>query len=142
MNRFKPSSCNSVFFMILSFAALQAFFNIFFLKVGVKWRRRLWNSNKNIELSVFNLKWFFLFRLAMVIFTTLFPHWPTLWNSTLKKTTLFRRCLTLLTSALNYKMLFQRWFKVVPRRDVISTKRQRWNNVEMFAGFHTWPTQL
>ena len=28
----------------------------------------------------------------------------------------------------------QRWFDVVPRRDVPSTKRQRWNNVEMFSG--------
>ena len=47
-------------------------------------------------------------------------------------TTLFRRCLTLFMSTLKYTTLFQCWFDVVPRRDVASTKRQRWNNVEMF----------
>ena len=39
--------------------------------------------------------------LKMVIFTTMFRRWSTLWNSTLKIiTTLFRRCLTLLISKL------------------------------------------
>ena len=42
------------------------------------------------------------------------------------------RCWTLWT--MKYTTLFQRWFDVAPRRDVVSTKRQRWNNVEMFAG--------
>ena len=77
---------------------------------------------------------------------------PMLWNSTLKMTTLFWRCLTLFISmlkyttlirrcstlqfrTLKYTTLFQHWFDVVPRRDILSTKRQRWNNVEMFAGF-------
>ena len=43
-------------------------------------------------------KYFFtLFNfLKMVIFTTLFQHWSTLWNSTLKITALFQCCLTLL----------------------------------------------
>ena len=45
--------------MILVFAALQLFFNIFFLKLGVKWRR-LWNSIKSFEFNVFTLKWLFL----------------------------------------------------------------------------------
>ena len=84
-------------------------------------------------------------------FTTLFRRLPTLFISTLKMTTLFRRCLTLFIStlkyttliqrcstlkipALKYTTLFQRWFDVAQRRDVVSTKGQRWNNVEMFAG--------
>ena len=58
VKRFKSSSSNAVFFMVVSFASLQVFFNIFFLKLGVKWRR-LWNSSKNFELSVFILKWYF-----------------------------------------------------------------------------------
>ena len=87
----------------------------------------------------------------MVIFTTLFRRLPTLFISTLKMTTLFRRCLTLFISTLKYTTLiqrcltlqiptlkyttlFQRWFDVAPRLDVVSTKRQRWNNAEMFAG--------
>ena len=45
VKRLKSSSCNAIFFMILSFAALQVLFNIFFLKLGVN-RRRLWNSSK------------------------------------------------------------------------------------------------
>ena len=54
--------------------------------------------------------------------------------STLQYTTLIRRCSTLYISTLKYTTLFQCWFDIVPRRDVASTKRQRWNNVEMFAG--------
>ena len=30
---------------------------------------------------------------------------------------------------MKYTTLFQRWFDVAPRRDVVSTRRQRWNNV-------------
>ena len=61
MKWFESSSCcNALFFMILSFAALQVLFNTFFLKLGVKWRRS-WNSGKNSEFSVFNPKWFFSF---------------------------------------------------------------------------------
>ena len=104
------------------------------LKLRVKWRR-LWKSSKNFEISVFNLKLFFFFRLDRIIFTTLFPRWPTFWNTKLKRTTLFRCCLTLLTSMLKYTTLFQRWFEVASRRDVISTKRQRWNNFETFTGY-------
>ena len=70
--------------------------------------------------------------LKMVIFTTLFWRWSTLWNSTLKITALFWHCLTLLISTLNwrcstlqistliYTTLFQRWFDIALRRDVIS----------------------
>ena len=50
-------------------------------------------------------------------------------------TTLFRRRLTLFMSTLKYTTSFQRWFDIVPRRDVASTKRQSWDNVEMFAWF-------
>ena len=35
---------------------------------------------------------------------------------------------------MKYATLFERWFDVAPRHDVPSTKRQRWNTVEMFAG--------
>ena len=134
VKRFKASSCNPVFFMILSFAALKVFFNMFFLKLRVEWRR-LWKSSKNFEISVFNLKLFFFFRLDRASFTTLFPRWPTFWNTKLKRTTLFRCCRTLLTSMLKYTTLFQRWFEVASRRDVISTKRQRWSNFETFTGY-------
>ena len=48
MKRFKSSSYNAVFLMILIFASLQVFFNIFFSKLGVKWRR-LWNSTKALN---------------------------------------------------------------------------------------------
>ena len=41
---------------------------------------------------------------------------------------------TLYISTLKYATLFQRWFDVVPRCDIASTKRQRWNNIEIFAG--------
>ena len=107
VKRFKSSSCNAVYFMILIFAALEVFFNIFFFKLGVKWKR-LWNSSKNFEFSVFNLNWFFMFSLEMVIFTTLFPRWPTLWNLTLKRTKLLPRCLTLLTWTLKCTTLIWR----------------------------------
>ena len=52
-------------------------------------------------------KYFFaLFNfLIMVIFTTLFRRWSTLWNSTLKITALFRRCLTLLVSTMKLTTL-------------------------------------
>ena len=30
---------------------------------------------------------------------------------------------------MKYTTLLQRWFDVAPRRDVVSTRRQRWNNV-------------
>ena len=56
-------------------------------------------------------------------------------------TTLFRRYLTLFMSTLKYTTLFQRWFDIGPRRDVASTKRQRWNNVEMFAGWYFLKTK-
>ena len=86
----------------------------------------------------------------MVIFT-LFQNLTTLFISTLKMTNLFRGCITLYISTLiytaliqrlstlqiptlKYKTLFQHWFDIAPRRDVVSTKRQRWNKVEMFAG--------
>ena len=107
------SSCSTVFFMILIFAALQVPFE-FFLKLGVKWRR-LWNSSKSFEFSVINLKWFFLFYLEMVIFTTWFPRWPTLWNSTLKRTTLVawhcshQRWSTQSWSDVVWRCKFQRW---------------------------------
>ena len=131
MKRLKSSSCNAVFFMILIFAALQVLFNIFPIKWRVKWRP-LWNSSYKFEFTVFNFKWLFLFFLKMVIFTRLFWRWPTLWNSTLKRATLFRCCLTLFISTLKYT---QRSFDLVQRYlDVISTKRQRWNNVKTFAG--------
>lgn len=29
-------------------------------------------------------------------------------------------------------MLFQRWYDVIRRHEVISTNKQRWNNIEMF----------
>ena len=106
MKRFKSSSCNAVFSMILIFARLQVFFNIFFLKLRVKWKR-LRNSGKSFEFNVFYLKWFILFLLEMVIFPALFPRWPTLLNSTLKKTTLIRRCLTFLASTLKYTTLIR-----------------------------------
>ena len=125
VKRFKASSCNPVFFMVLSFAALKVFFNMFFLKLRVKWRR-LWKSNKNFEISVFNLKLFFFFRLDRVIFTTLFPCWPTFWNTKLKSTTLFRCCLTLITSMLKYTTLFQRWFEVAH----VTTSFQQKDNAE------------
>ena len=35
---------------------------------------------------------------------------------------------------MRYRTLFQFWFDVAPHCNVISTKRQRWNNVEMLAG--------
>ena len=41
--------------------------------------------------------------LRMVIFTTLFWCWSTLWNSTLKITAFFWHCLTLLISTLNWR---------------------------------------
>ena len=78
VKQFKSNPCNAVFFMNLFFAALQIFFKIFLVKCGVKWR--IWKTSQNFEFSVLNLKWFFLFFLEMVIFTTS-------WNSTLKRTT-------------------------------------------------------
>ena len=78
----------------------------------------------------------------MVIFTTLFQRYPTLWKSTLKitalsltlwKSTLIRRCSTLYISTFMYTTLFRRWFDIVRRRDVTSNWKQRWNNVEIFA---------
>ena len=89
----------------------------------------------------------------MVIFATLFQHCQTLWKSTLKMTTLFRRCLTLFNSTMKYTTLFQccwtlristlryitlfqPWFEVVWPRDVISTLKQRWTDIEMFAGIY------
>ena len=87
---------------------------------------------------------FFLFFLGMVIFTTLFRRWPTLWNSRLKKTTLFRGSLILFISALKYTKwvrlcstlyiptlkyttLFQCWFDVVV---VVVTSCKPNDNVE------------
>ena len=69
------------------------------------------------------VKWviFFLFNfLKMVIFTTLFRRWSTLWNSTLK--------IMALLNVLSFNV------DVVRRRDVISTWQQRLNNIAMFAG--------
>ena len=40
---------------------------------------------------------------------------------------------TLLISTLTYATLFQRWFDVGQCRDFISTQKQRWTDVEMFA---------
>ena len=80
VKQFESNPCNAVFFMNLFFAALQIFFKIFLVKCGVKWRI-LWKTSQNFEFSVLNLKWFFLFFLEIVIFTTS-------WNSTLKRTTL------------------------------------------------------
>ena len=37
-------------------------------------------------------------------------------------------------STLRYTTLLPRWFDIMRRRDVISTQKQRWNDVEMFAG--------
>ena len=93
----------------------------------------------------------FLFFLETVIFTTLFQRLPTFWNSTLKMTALIQRCLTLFILTLKYTALIRRRSTLTitnveihnvvstliwccPTRDVVSTKRQRWNNVEMFAG--------
>ena len=59
--------------------------------------------------------------------TALFRRCLTLFISTLKYTTLIQRCLALQIPALKYKTLFQCWFDIVPRRDVVSTKKQRWN---------------
>ena len=36
-------------------------------------------------------------------------------------------------STVEITAFFQRWFDVVPLHDAVSIKRQRWNNVEMFA---------
>ena len=84
--------------------------------------------------------------LKMVILTTLCRHWSTLQKSTLKITTLFRRCLTLWRcsalqiSTLTYAALFQSWFDIIRCRNVISPWQQRWDNVEVFAGY--WRTLL
>ena len=79
-----------------------------------------WNSK--IFFALFNF-------LKMVILTTLFRRWSTLWNSTLKITALFWRCLTLLILTLKYTYttLFQGWFDIFQRRDVISP-RPRWKS--------------
>ena len=46
----------------------------------------------------------FLLFLEMVIFTTLFWHWRTLWNSPLKITTLFQRWIILFFSTLKFTL--------------------------------------
>ena len=98
----------------------------------------------NLVYPIWNIFLFFFFE--MVIFTTLFQHCPTLWTLALK-TTLFWHYLALFISTWKYITLIQRcstlsnqhvngcWFDVFPRRDVILTKGQRWNNGRMFAGY-------
>ena len=37
---------------------------------------------------------------------------------------------------MKYTTLFQRWFYIAPCRNVVSTKREGWNNVVIFAKFN------
>ena len=59
--------------------------------------------------------------LEMAIFTMLFRRRPTLWNSTLKKTTLFWRCLILFISTLKYRAFFDVVNSNVETHNVVST---------------------
>ena len=100
---------------------------------------------KNSVYSVWNnvlcffQKWSFSQRWNSTLkMTTLFRRWIMFFISTLKYKTLIRLCSTLQIPILNHTTLFQLWFDVVPRRDVVLTKRQRWNNVEIFAGIDVW----
>ena len=96
--------------VIKTFAALQIFFSIFLLKWELK-SKRFWNSSLNLEFKVFDFNFlfsfffsfFFLFiflsskilllfsALQMIIFTTFFRRWSTLWNSMLKQRSKFQR---------------------------------------------------
>ena len=137
MKGFKSSFCNTVFFMILIFAALQVFLNSFLIKWGKKWKR-LWNSSKKNLDSIYSIwndffcyfsKWWFSQRclkldvemdnvvttLSYVVYINVetHKHWfEVAWRCK------FQRWNT---------TLFQRWFEVFLRRDVISTKRQCYN---------------
>ena len=77
------------------------------------------------ESSFFEVqKYFALFNfLKMVILSTLFRRWSTLWNSTLKITALFRRCLTLLISTLKWATLL--WYCLMSRGHITLTKTLR-----------------
>ena len=103
-------------------AALQVLLDILLLTWGVSEDYeivvKILNSRNSIWIfPIWIFPCVFLFFLEAVIFTAL-----------------FRRCLTLFMWMLKYATLFQRLFGVVPSRDIASTKRQRWNNVEMFSG--------
>ena len=79
----------------------------------IKWVSCFFSEFKNFFFVLFNF-------LKMVIFTTLFRGWSTLWNSTLKIATLIQHCLMLLISTSTNKTFFQRWFDIFRRCDVIS----------------------
>ena len=114
--------CSIFHNLLRNFAALQVLLDMLLLTWGAsedyEMVAKILNSRNSIWIfPIWIFPGAFLFFLEAVIFTTL-----------------FRRCLTLFMSTLKYTTLFQCWFDVVPRRDVASTKRQRWNNVEMIAG--------
>ena len=75
----------SVYFAISKLMLLFSYFSTD--HIWEKWVIFFFKAQKYF-FAVFNL-------LKMVIYTTLFRRWSTLWNSTLKITALFRRCLTL-----------------------------------------------
>ena len=138
MKGFKSSFCNTVFFMILIFAALQVFLNSFLIKWGKKWKR-LWNSSKKIWIQYIQFE-----MISFVIFRNGDFH-NVVWNSTLKWTTLLRRCLTLFISTLkhtnidlklpdvvNSNVETRRCFNVDLKFSYVATSYQSKDNVTMF----------
>ena len=74
-----------------------------------------------------------IFQFLMVIFTTLFWHSSALCKSTLKMAMLFWHCPTLFNIHVHNVVSTLTWHARC--YDIISTYEQRWNKVEMFAGY-------
>ena len=72
----------------------------------------------------------FLFFLETVIFTMLFPRWPTLWSPTLRRTKLFRSCLTTPINVEMQNVVATLIWDCIKSRPYINQKtllKQRWN---------------
>ena len=76
----------------------------FFILIDHNWKQVLLIKWIIVFLKLKNIFLIDINLLKMIIFTTLFWRWSTLWNSKLKITTLFRRRLTLLTSTFKYEV--------------------------------------
>ena len=128
----KWSNLNEVL-VIQYFSCFFKNFRIFQVHFDISIRLNMLSKVKKIQFKLYTIWNDFFFFLETVIFTTLFRHLLTFWNSTLKMTMLLQRCITLFWSTLKYTALIRRCLTLSYVATFVSTKTQRWNNVEMFA---------
>ena len=116
-----------------SYLSSSYVFNIFFLKLGVVWTR-LWNSSKNFSVySIWNEFFFVSFRNSR--FHNVVSTLTNVFKLDVEKDNVFWTFFNVAHINIEIHKVVSTLIWGCTRYDVIPTKRQRWNNVEMFAGF-------